>query len=153
MVTPGVLEVRPGAAPACGVGAATEAGEARREFLLPPRRKQARSDHAFRAGFQAFLQSQGVREAVIGHQSGTRRKASAGSTTRRRTASRLRLEVQRPRSFLGSVDIGSAPEHAYQLSRETLGHPTARGELAGPSGRERSDATVAAHRSAGPSPR
>lgn len=47
--------------------AATEAGEARREVWCPPTRKQARPDHAFRAAFQAFMESKGVREAVIDH--------------------------------------------------------------------------------------
>ena len=44
---------------------ATKSGEARRAVWAPPNRRIARPQHAFRAGFQAFMRSQGIGEEVI----------------------------------------------------------------------------------------
>lgn len=44
---------------------ASQAGEVRREVWQPPNKKRNAPDHAFRACFQGFLQSQGVSDRVI----------------------------------------------------------------------------------------
>jgi integrase len=44
---------------------ATERGQARKEVWAPDNRKIARPQHAFRAGFQAFLRREGIGEEVI----------------------------------------------------------------------------------------
>jgi integrase len=45
--------------------AATAKNEARQVVWAPPNRRIARPQHAFRAGFQAFMQSEGLAEEVI----------------------------------------------------------------------------------------
>ena len=55
----------PGMALTKGWERATQAGETRREVWQPANRKIARPDHAFRAAFQAYLESVAVRDSVI----------------------------------------------------------------------------------------
>lgn len=72
----------------------TLAGEARREVWEPPNRDQARPEHAFRAGFQAFLDGQGVRDSVIDFLVGHSPKSVRGRHYAPPTMEQLRLAVE-----------------------------------------------------------
>lgn len=96
--------------------AATEAGLARREVWDPPNREVARPEHAFRAGFQAFLDGQGVRDSVIDHLVGHSPKSVRGRHYALPTAEQLRAAVDLLPPIAWEVRV-EPPENVFEPKR------------------------------------